>query len=370
MANVTVGATLLLESITTNASTVVNDVDTSVYYDVEKYSWIIFSPLFLMIGFVGNLLNICVLFRLKFYKNATYTLLFILAFTDLTVLFTGLTRYLIIYASDVDIRVLSEFSCRFSLFLIYFSMQFSSWILVLVTVIRFMKTFVPLRRTASKDITIKNTLVSLLIAAIMLIGINLHFFWTNGITDEGDCSSLTPEYYEFDEKVFVYVDFVFLSILPAGIMIVLNALICYELSKLTKTRRRMSIQSGVSPLRRQKSTKRVTWMLLVTTSYFIVATIPISIYFIVDSHVRPGADASTESRLDIAWTITYLFQYSHFALNFYLYTATNEKFRKELTALTKNVYQRISTSSNQPIKPAPSREYSSDSKKISATQST
>ncbi|XP_063441323.1 C-C chemokine receptor type 3-like [Mytilus trossulus] len=370
MANVTVGATLLFENITTNASTIVDDFDTSVYNDVEKYLWIIFSPLFLMIGLVGNLLNICVLLRLKFYKNATYTLLFILAFTDLTVLFIGLTRYLIKYASSIDIRVLSEFSCRFSLFLIYFSMQFSSWILVLVTVIRFMKTFVPLRRTASKDITIKNTLVILLIAAIVLIGINLHFFGTNGITDKGKCSSLTPGYLEFDEKVFVYIDFVSLSILPAGIMIVLNALICYELSKLTKTRRRMSIQTGMSPLRRQKSTKRVTWMLLVTTSYFIVATIPISIYFIVDSYVRPGADASTKSRLDIAWTITYLFQYSHFALNFYLYTATNEKFRKELTALTKNVYHRISTSSNQPIKPAPSREYSSDSKKLSATQST
>lgn len=369
MANVTVGATLLLGSITTNASTVVDDVDTSVYYNVEKYLWIIFSPLFLLIGFVGNLLNICVLFRLKFYKNATYTLLFILAFTDLTVLLTGLTRYFIIYAFDVDIRVLSEFSCRFSLFLIYFSMQFSSWILVLVTVIRFMKTFVPLRRTASKEITIKNTLISLLIAAVMILGINLHFFWTNGITVKDGCSSLTPEYYEFDEKVFVYVDFVFLSILPACIMIILNSLICYELEKLTKTRRRMSIQPGMSLPRRQKSTKRVTWMLVVTTSYFIVATIPISIYFIVDSYVRPGADSSTKSRLDIAWTITYLFQYSHFALNFYLYTATNEKFRNELTTLTKNVYQRISTSS-QSIKPAPSREYSSESKKLSATQST
>lgn len=346
--------------------------DTSLYFTIEKYFWIVFSPLFLLIGITGNCLNVFILCRLKFHKNSTYTLLFVLAFTDMTVLIVGLIRYWLMYLVDVDIRVLSEFSCKFSLFLIYLSMQLSSWILVLVTVIRFMKTFVPLRKSNYKDITVKRTLVAVIMAGLILAGINIHFFWTNGlVAEDGDisCTSLNEDYMFFDEHIFVYVDLVFLSVLPALIMIVFNTLICIELKKLTRTRRRMSLQSGVLNPNKQKSTKRVTWMLVITTSYFIVATIPICIYFIVDTYVRPTADAMTESRLDLAWTFTYLFQFSHFALNFYLYTATNEKFRKELTKLTYHVYHRISTSSSQATK-APSRDYSSDSRKISATAST
>lgn len=318
-----------------------SDIDTSMYAEVEKHFWVIFSPIFLLIGLIGNSLNVYVLSKLKFYKNATYTLLFILAFTDATVLIVGLIRYWVMYMSDVDIRVLSGFSCKFSLFLIYFSMQLSSWILVLVTVIRFMKTFVPLRRKTFKDFTVKKTLSYFGFVTFVLVCINIHFFWTNGITADYKCSSLTFGYYEFDEKVFVYIDLLFLSVFPAVIMIVLNSMIAFELKKLTRTRRRMSHSGPITQGKKQKSTKRVTWMLLVTTTYFIIATIPICIYFIVDSYVRPTALKLQKSYLDLAWTFCYLFQFSHFALNFYLYTATNEKFRKELTKLTQTVYHRL-----------------------------
>lgn len=354
---------------TTNSP--VSEFDVSQYEAIEKYFWIIFCPIFLVIGTIGNVLNVFILRKLKFHKNATYTLLLILAFADMTVLFVGITRYWLLYLADVDLRVLSDFSCKFSLFLIYFSMQFSSWILVLVTVVRFMKTFVPLRQSKYKDITVKNTSIAVLVVGVLLMCINLHFFWTNGLViNDGtvECSSLNEQYYYFDEYVFVYVDLVFMSFLPALIMIALNAIICTELRKLTKTRRRMSLRRGSLNQNKQKSTKRVTWMLVVTTSYFIVATIPISIYFIVDTYMKSTADELTTSRLSLTWTFTYLFQFSHFALNFYLYTATNQKFRKELTKLTYNVYNRISTSSQN--NKGPSRDYSSESKKLSATAST
>lgn len=304
---------------------------TSELAEIDKYFWIFFSPIFLIFGVVGNILNILVLIRMKFYKNATLLLLFCLAWTDMVVLIVGLPRYWLTNTFDFDLRTVSQFSCKFSLFLIYFSMQLSSWILVLVTLIRFVKTVFSLKYSSSKGfVNMRKTIIAFCIIAIILICINFHLFITNGINSDGDCSSLTEEYLEFDEKVFVFIDFAFLSLIPAIIMIVCNVFIFLKIRELASPVRRMSI-GQMNPNKVQKKTiSKVTMMIVITSVYFIIATVPISIYFIVDSYVRPGASAKVEAQLDLAWTITYLFEYSQFTLNFYLYTSTNDSFRKHL----------------------------------------
>jgi len=308
----------------------------------EKYLWIVFSPIIFIFGCFGNILNILILFRLKFHKNSTLSLLFVLAFTDIAVLVVGLPRYFVRNAFDgFDLRTVSQFSCKFSLFLIYFTMQLSSWILVLVTVIRFIKTVYPLH-VAKGIMSLRKGMVILGIISGFLFFLNLHFFWTNGVTTDDDCGSLTESDRIFDEFYFVYIDFTFLSAIPAIIMIVLNAFILRKIKILKmRTQRRSSVTKQNYS---REPISKVTHMLVVTSTYFIVATVPISIYFIVDSYVRPPAveqgDTLTEARLDLVWTVTFLFQFSHFALNFFLYTATNGRYRKELAKIVKRAKRR------------------------------
>lgn len=306
----------------------------------SAYLWVIISPIFLFVGVFGNILNLIVLRRMHFEKNPTLILLFLLSVTDIAVLLVGLPRYWARDALQFDLRTVSQFSCKFSLFLIYISMQLSSWILVLVSVIRVIKTVLPLRYPKTKiRVTRKNTLTVFCIVVIALCIINFHFFITNGvITEDGEasCTSLTPDFRNFDEYVFVYIDFLMMSVFPAIIIIVCNIFIYLVLKNMKQRRASTTSTDKVT----SDSVSRVTRMLFVTSSYFVISTAPISLHFIVDSYVRPGSDDLTQAKLDMSFTVLYLFQFSHFVINFYCYTVTNKRFRRSVKKLKDEVKNR------------------------------
>lgn len=306
----------------------------------SAYLWIIISPIFLFVGVFGNILNLIVLRRMHFEKNPTLILLFLLSVTDIAVLLVGLPRYWARDALQFDLRTVSQFSCKFSLFLIYISMQLSSWILVLVSVIRVIKTVLPLRYPKTKiRVTRKNTLTVFCIVVIALCIINFHFFITNGvITEDGEasCTSLTHDFRNFDEYVFVYIDFLMMSVFPAIIIIVCNIFIYLVLKNMKQRRASTTSTDKVT----SDSVSRVTRMLFVTSSYFVISTAPISLHFIVDSYVRPGSDDLTQAKLDMSFTVLYLFQFSHFVINFYCYTVTNKRFRRSVKKLKDEVKNR------------------------------
>lgn len=306
----------------------------------SAYLWIIISPIFLFVGVFGNILNLIVLRRMHFEKNPTLILLFLLSVTDIAVLLVGLPRYWARDALQFDLRTVSQFSCKFSLFLIYISMQLSSWILVLVSVIRVIKTVLPLRYPKTKiRVTRKNTLTVFCIVVIALCIINFHFFITNGvITEDGEasCTSLTPDFRNFDEYVFVYIDFLMMSVFPAIIIIVCNIFIYLVLKNMKQRRASTTSTDKVT----SDSVSRVTRMLFVTSSYFVISTAPISLHFIVDSYVRPGSDDLTQAKLNMSFTVLYLFQFSHFVINFYCYTVTNKRFRRSVKKLKDEVKNR------------------------------
>ncbi|KAK3107241.1 hypothetical protein FSP39_010124 [Pinctada imbricata] len=251
--------------------------------EAASWLWIILAPILMFVGIVGNIFNLIVLMRLHCQRNPTLLLLAILALTDMAVLIVGLPRYFLQEVTDptLDIRDVSAFSCKFSLFLIYFTMQLSSWLLVLVSVIRLIKT-APYQLLKLR-VSMTRAMFAFGGITVFLAFLNLHFFFTNGIIDD-ECNSLTPEIYEFEEKGFVYVDLMFLSVLPALILIICNVSIYKTVKRIGHRRTSVTAISKST----QHSASRVTHMLLFTSTYFIAANVPISLYFIVDSYVKAG----------------------------------------------------------------------------------
>ena len=98
-------------------------------------------PLLLAFGTCTNILSLLVLTRKRMIKHSTYSYLAILSVVDLTALYLGLIRdYL---AHGFGIYMKSAFLCKIHSFLFYYTLDFSSWILVAVSVDRFLAiTFV------------------------------------------------------------------------------------------------------------------------------------------------------------------------------------------------------------------------------------
>ena len=298
---------------------------------VSKRLWQIFSVIIFVIGLTGNVLNMAVLWRLGIRKQPTLVFILFLAVTDSVVLISGLPRYWILSTFDYDTRTISNIVCKISLFSIYASMQYSAWILVGVCSERVMKTYFPFKYR--RIFSVKSVSIGLLILLVCVCIVDIHFFWTNGINDftNGDCSSLTEHDFYFDENVFVYIDFTFLSAIPFVIMLICNILLARILKKIQA--KRSVMMHYIYFKRTQQVSVKMTRMLLITSIYFIIATAPISIYFIVDTYYRPKFNNHEKAKLDLAWAIVYLFQFSNYSVNFYLYAACNRRFQQEIKAI-------------------------------------
>ena len=71
------------------------------------------------IGFLGNIINMCVFGKKKMRNVSTFRFLFYLSAADFMVLTFGATHVLIKNIFQVDIRVFSNFVCKFHTFFTY-----------------------------------------------------------------------------------------------------------------------------------------------------------------------------------------------------------------------------------------------------------
>lgn len=314
----------------TNFTAVEKETDSYVdqLLDISKYLWVVLSPVLFVVGVTGNALTIVVLKQLKFHKKPPYFFLFVLSLCDTLVLCVGLSRYWIRETFTLDIRSLTNYGCKFNLFFIYWSMQLSSWILVCVVLERCIKTNFPLRYP--RLVTIPRCVILLLVLMVVLAGVDLHYFWTNGLILEDSgigCDTLTETYVNFEEFVFTYIDFTVLSVVPFLLMIGMNITIIRVIRR-SREFRKSTVRNKSTNRKLKKFDVKLTKMLLCTSVYFLFATLPISIYFIVDSYQEDLDDVSS-AQMDLVWTVSYLLQFSNYTINFFLYNLTNERFRNK-----------------------------------------
>lgn len=303
------------------------------YKDIDEiaaYLWKAISPIIFIVGMTGNMIIVVALKKMNFQRRPPYIFLFALAIFDMVVLCVGLSQYWVLYTFDYNLRLVSQAGCKISLFVIYWSMQCSSWILVCVVFERFLKIKFPLKHM--RFVTIPRCVRVIVIVMVILGGIDMHLLITNGITfnkNETECTSLSEGYLYYDEYVFIWVDMTFVSILPFLLMISMNAVMINVLRQSRQFRRRHSVPNTMTTDRMNRFDRRLTTMLLVTSIYFLFTTLLISIYYIVDTYNK-SKGKYTAAVKEISWTALYLFQFTNYAMNFILYNLSNKRFRKKL----------------------------------------
>ncbi|XP_052076968.1 lysophosphatidic acid receptor 6-like [Mytilus californianus] len=268
---------------------------------------------------------------MEFWKNATFSFLLILSLSDTTVLCVGLTRKWIIEMFETDVRTLTDIGCKINLFMVYFSMHLSSWTLVCVTAERFVKVRFPLQ-FVSTSISLK-IICGYICMIVICICADCHFFWTNGlITTENRttlCNNTSDEYFIFEEKYYTFIDLALLSLIPFIMMLTMNISMMQILQKSALFRAK-SMPGCESRYNNNDNSHILTKMLIFTNVYFLCSTLPISIIFVVDSYVQNISSDYSHSQLNLATTVLYLFQYSNYTVNFYIYITINKHFRRWL----------------------------------------
>ncbi|KAK3096654.1 hypothetical protein FSP39_009139 [Pinctada imbricata] len=331
-------------------------------YDYESYAehqagqwvWKVVPPIFIFLGSAGNLLSIVVLTRKSIRKSTTAIYLVVLAISDLLVLYTGLFRQWILALFDTDVRHVSSFGCKLHMFLVYFSLDFSGWILIAVTFERVVLVWIP--HSAKSKCSRRTAGVILITILAFLFLLNGHMFFGNGDlqsttgneTTTVKCTYLDNSYQNFFENTWPWIDLTIYCIVPFLSLFIGNILI---VTKFLQSRRKLRTQvapASASEQKNQKKTSSMTLMLFCLNTVYLISSVPISIYLIGYSDwVEPG-DAHGQAVSNLLWSLFNVLMYANNTFNFLLYCLSGQKFRNEVKLILCRHLQRSQTN-NSPI---------------------
>ena len=335
------------------------------YHKVTVDIWTYVPPIIISVGTVGNILTIIVILRQIFRISSTSLFLLCLAFSDLLVLYTATLRQWILHNKaweQKDIRMNSEGSCRAHTFLTYVSIQFSSWLLVAVTIERVISVILPHRIKVIS--TVKAAVISIVSIAVFLVLLNGHFLFGigHGYVEEQSrqvgravyhkCWPKTSSYKAFYDDALPWIDFLVAFAIPFIILTTCNIIIIVKLASTRKHRRQMSVGSHLKAIERDN--KVVTMLLVCLCVVFFICLAPVSIYFIGQPYwideitsrpvTSPMVDPiqflkdATDIRADMEFlmfwhAIVNCFGYLNATCNFIFYVISGSKFRREIFAL-------------------------------------
>ena len=299
--------------------------------EIAHYIWLIGSPIVIAIGIIGNTLSILILSRKRMRKHTSAFYFTVLAVTDLLVLTVGLLRNFLEVLMGYDyIRTYSQASCKIHTFLVYFLGQFSAWVLLSVTVERFISVWFPFK--ARYVCTRKHAAIGLIILAAFISSANVHFFWTQGIlvsplgndTVKLTCHDL-EEYHYFTRVIWDILDSILIAYIPCACMIVLNVLIIIKLKR---------FRSGVifTPDSNSTRVNTMTAMLLTVTFTFVLLMTPLTLYLMGQIDWWEYQHKN-DSSFEIYFAAAVQLMYMNNAINFLLYYVSGNMFRKEFKEL-------------------------------------
>lgn len=324
-------------------------------YRAMKAIMLYVSPVLVIVGTLGNAMALMVFRHRSMKQTPAYTYLAVLSISDTLVLYVGLLRLWVGELLGFDVRDKAEWICKLVNFSGSVASDFSAWMILAVTAVRYLVVYHPIRSKAMCGaFTTRNIISFLLMTAVLA---NSHLFWTLAITEETEDGRVIlrcdghSEYVYFISTVWPWIDAILYCLGPFMSVLTLNILIIRQVS--AKTAKRTMLQSGIvhrafNARKTDWARKRVTSTLLVVSFTFLITTLPMS-FSIIAAHFVNSRVSSIEymTKFMLVHAITQLFMYLNHSINFFLYCAAGEKFRYHIVHFFCKVKRRrLSTSDN------------------------
>ena len=287
------------------------------------------NPILFLVGTVGNLLTILVLSQKKNRHTSTAMFLLILAISDIMILFTSYVSEWTFSVWRFDFREVNGALCKSHVFLTYYSLQFSSWTLVIVTCERAISVINPtkVRLICSR----RRGMTILAIMAVFLAALNCH--WLVGMVHNYNpytqryCAGSTQAYIDFLNDVWPIIDFCITFAFPFLFIVVGNIII---LTKISRARNRRSHMVASD---QKKNQSGLTITLIIVNVVFIVSMAPASIFLILYALAIETQDVEKITLAFFTFDMVNLLAGLNATLNFILYFLSGSKFRADVREL-------------------------------------
>ena len=309
---------------------------------VSVWLILVLSPLFFLVGNVGNLLSIAVLRRGSLRDSPISVFLITLAVFDTILIDAGLPEIWCDYAFKIDTTALSSFSCKFQTFLQYLSKYMSAWILVAVTVQRLIIVWSPLK--SKSWCSLKISRIATCVIFLILLCYNFHIFFTMELrpkylnkTMDGnpifECVANGRDSNDFLMTVWPWIEFAVAHLAPYSILGISNAAVIYKLCRQHRLRTRRLSEHACKVATSSGRLGRTTLLLLTVSFVFIACSTPYLVYILGEDTLKTDAHPERVARYEFLGDVSYLAIYMNSSINFLLYCLAGSNFRQELVSM-------------------------------------
>ena len=289
------------------------------------------GPVICVFGMVCNILNLCVLSQAEL-KDSPYTYLTALAVADLGMLTLSLCHLVSYDLTPSLIKSLYDVYMFFAIGNIFFNC--SVWIVVVMTVERLLFVVRPLQTRSSR----KRAWVTIVAVAICCSLLNIPRFLCYEVREHKN----TGNYYAFGtdfrkSRIFYRTSWfhaIMINFIPFIILAVSNFMLIYTVHRARKQREEFQMNSNQEQTWRRDEA-RLTKTLISVVILFIVCTFPSA--FVEDpiAYALFGGNKTWSEYLKSPANKTFIYisnilLFLNSSLNFVLYCAFNDKFRKAM----------------------------------------
>lgn len=298
-------------------------------YRVSKSILIYVLPVIIIVGTIGNILSFIIWMKRRLRRTSTFFYLAMLAVSDTVFLIiSGLKTWVRIW-SYVELLHVSIISCKVITFIVHSSLHISAWLIVAVTIERFLAVWFPLRANGMCSFR-RVKIVTMSIVVVFLL-LNSHFFWTAELVstdnpespDQLECTTNTTKVCVY----FPWFNIIIFSVIPSVLVLILNLLIIFCLLKHRET---LKCAMTKNDQHMQSIHRRLAVILLTISFVWIFTTVPTTLTFIIK---RTDKDMESRAQAILLRVLSYILLYINHAINFFLYCMTGRLFRLELKRL-------------------------------------
>ena len=286
--------------------------------------------LYLICG-VGIPGNIACIFTLVFMRPVMSSTIYMLCLAAVdTVAIVLKMVYLQLTAHEIQ---LGASGCQMMFLFGTVSQQLSNWILVAMTLERFIAIWFPFKvKTFCNK---RNSSTSLIVMFVFFVLANLQFVFTfDEVSDpfvKFDCRP-KQEHAKFVQYVWYWIDGALYAFVPIILIIVFNGLIIYAVRKSGRDQRDLT-NRAINMSEKLIQQRQVTVMLLTISLVFVILILPNCIFFIVKTYWSWRETMHGIAQYYLVYQTVFVLSDLNHAVNFYLYTLSGRKFRQKFAQI-------------------------------------
>ena len=295
----------------------------------------IFVPVLCITGCIGNSITVLVLGKKRNRRSPVSIILLILSISDILILFTSYFTHWIALLWSVQIRTINNVSCKIHVFFTYFSLMFSSWLLVLITSERAYSVMSPHKAKVVCDR--RKTLIVIALMAFLLLLLNSHLLYGMTIvTDKNNqivCVYINNDYQDFITNAWIWIDFFVTFAIPFLFIAAGNTLIIFQMKRHEKKRQHMMVTRQNTDPGQEQNANAITRLLILLSLIFIICSGPSSVIAVMMSYLLDAGDERQDLNLLFIRQMAFLISGLNATLNFFLYILSGSKFREDVKSL-------------------------------------